>query len=170
MTNIVDDFYGKYEELLTHLLASKEASLHIWAHENFRKVLVLIMANHLENEIRTILKEFSKQKSGSELVSSFIQKSMERQYHTYFDWDSNNANRFFALFGDTFKQEANNEVRSNTELEEGIRSFLEIGNARNTLIHERLHLADIGNKTAEEFYGAFKKAMIFVEYLKMKLK
>jgi hypothetical protein len=170
MINIVDDFYSKYEELLTHLLDNGEASLRIWAHENFRKVLVLIMANHLENEIRTILKEFSKQKSGSELVSSFVQKSMERQYHTYFDWEGNNANRFFALFGDTFKQEACKDVHSDIKLEEGIKAFLEIGNARNILIHERFHIADIGNKTAKEFYEAFKKAMVFVEYLKMKLK
>jgi membrane-bound lytic murein transglycosylase len=170
MTNIVDDFYSKYEELLTNLLDNDKTSLHIWAHENFRKVLVLIMANHLENEIRTILQEFSKQKSGSELVSSFIRKSMERQYHTYFDWEGSNANRFFALFGDTFRQEAGKDVHSDTKLEEGIKAFLEIGNTRNTLIHKRFHLADIGNKTAKEFYEAFEKAMIFVEYLKTKLK
>jgi membrane-bound lytic murein transglycosylase len=170
MTNIVDDFYGKYEELLTHLLDNEEASLHIWAHENFRKVLVLIMANHLENEIRTILQEFSEQKSGSELVSSFIQKSMERQYHTYFDWEKSNANKFFAFFGDAFQQEAKKDVLADDKLAEGIKVFLEIGNTRNTLIHERFHVADIGNKTAKEFYEAFKKAMVFVEYLKMKLK
>jgi len=170
MTNIVDAFYSKYEELLTHLQANKEVSLLVWAQEYFRRILVLIMANHLESEIKATLIEFSKQKSGSELISSFMEKSMNRQYNAYFDWDKNNVNKFFSFFGDTFKQDANKDVQSNDDLEEGIKAFLEIGNTRNTLAHERLHLADIGNKTAEEFYIAFKKAMVFVEYLKTKLK
>src|SRR4030042_1719481 len=139
MSTIVDNFFSKYEELPTHLQASNEVSLRVWAHENFRRILVLIMANHLENEIKATLKEFSKQKSGSELVSSFIEKSMERQYNNYFDWDRSNANRFFSFFGDAFRQEADKDVHSNEKLEEGIKAFLEIGNARNTLAHERLH-------------------------------
>ncbi len=169
MTNIVDDFYVKYEELLTHLQANKDVSLQIWAHENFRRVLVLIMANYLENEIGTALNEFSKQKSGSDLVSSFIEKSMEGRYHTYFNWEGNNANSFFAFFGDTFKKEAGNDVRSNNKLDEGIKAFLEIGRTRNILIHERFHFAEIGDKTAEEFYKSFKKALVFVEYLRARL-
>lgn len=170
MINIVEDFYGKYKELLTKLQTNNEVSLHVWAHEYFRRVLVIIIANHLENEVKTIVKEFSKCRSGSELISSFIEKSMERQYSTYFDWDANNANKFFAYFGVVFKQEASKDVRENNELEEGIKAFLEIGDARNTLAHERLHIANIGNKTAEEFYAAFKKATVFIEYLRKKLK
>lgn len=170
MTNNVDDFYVKYEELLARLQAPEDASLRVWAHENFRRVLVLIMANHLENELRTILEEFFKRNSRSDLVSSFIEKSMERQYHTYFDWEGSNANHFFAFFGETFKQEAIQDVRSKNELDDGIKAFLEIGNTRNTLIHERFFIVDLGNKTAEEFYKSFKKALGFMEYLKMKLK
>lgn len=168
MSNIVDEFYLNYEELLKQIQVS-DISLRNWAHENFRRVLVLLMANYLENEIRTNLKNFSRQKSGSDLVSSFIEKSMERQYYTYFDWESGNANRFFAFFGDAFKQEVSKEIRTNAELDEGIKAFLEIGNTRNILMHERLHAVDIGNKTAEEFYNSFKKALLFVEYLRMKL-
>jgi len=169
MTNIVDDSYANYQELLK-LLGNEDASLLNWAHENFRRVLVLIMANYLENEVTAILKEFFKQKSGSDLVFSFIEKSMERQYHTYFDWKVNNANRFFALFGETFQQEAIQDVRSDNDLEEGIRAFLEIGQTRNILTHELLHRAYIGNKTAKEFYESFNKSIAFVEYLQKKLK
>ena len=77
MTNIVDDSYVNYQELLMKLQVSTDLSLQIWAGDHFRRVLVLIMANHLENEVKTILIEFSKRKSGSELVSSFVEKSME---------------------------------------------------------------------------------------------
>lgn len=152
-----------------NLQAAKDVSLRIWAGDHFRRVLVLIMANYLENEVKTILIEFSKLKSGSDLVSSFVEKSMKGKFHTYFKWKGNNANIFFALFGDTFKAEAIKDVDSTNDLEEGIKAFLEIGYTRNVLIHERLHLAKIGDKTTEEFYESFKKAVVFVEYIKKKL-
>lgn len=169
MTNAVEEFYANYTELLALLQPNQYPSLNTWAQNSFRRILVIIMANHLENEIKGIVREFSKNKSGSDLVSSFIEKSMNRQYNNYFDWDRNNCNKFFSYFGQTFKQEAMKDVSSNKELEEGIKAFLEIGNARNILAHERLHQANIGDKTTKEFYDAFKRAMVFIEYLKKKL-
>jgi len=166
----VDDFYANYGELLAHIPTDKELSLGNWAHETFRRVLVLIMANHLENEVKTTLTEFSKNKSGNNLVCSFVEKSMEGRYHQFFEWKGNNANSFFALFGDNFKKQAGNDVSSNNDLAEGIKAFLEIGRTRNILVHERFQFIPIGNRTAEEFYDLFKKALVFVDYLKMKLK
>jgi membrane-bound lytic murein transglycosylase len=165
MTNAVDDLYLRYEELLEHIPTS-DVSLQNWAHENFRRVLVLTMANHLENETRTILVEFARKKSGSDLVCSFMKNSMERQYHTYFEWKGNNANKFFAFFGDTFKKEVTKDIASKDDVSEGMRAFLEIGRTRNILMHERLHAVNIGNKTAKEFYDSFKKALVFVDYLR----
>jgi hypothetical protein len=72
------------------------------------------------------------------------------------------------LFGERFKREALQDVASNDKLEEGIVAFLEIGNTRNILIHENLHVVDIGNKTAKEFYESFKSATLFIDYLTKK--
>jgi hypothetical protein len=169
MTNIVDEMYKNYEELLDHI-KQDEVSLQNWAQDNVRRVLVFVMANYFENEIEALIVEFAKQKSKNELVSSFIQKSMERRYDTYFDWKSHNASKFFAFFGDEFQKKANDEVRSEPKLAEAIGYFIEIGNARNILAHERFEVADIGSKTAKEFYEAFNKALYFLEYLREKLK
>ena len=168
MSNIVDEFYSNYVELLAEIERTKKVSLQVWVNENFRRVLVLTMANYLENEVRALIQELTKKKSGSEIVYSFLCNSMERQYHTYFDWKSRNANKFFSLFGEPFKREAANDVASDENLEEGIVAFLEIGNTRNILIHENLHVVDIGNKTAKEFYESFKKALLFIDYLAKK--
>jgi len=168
MGNIVDDFYSNYEELTAEIEITEKASLRVWVNESFRRVLVLIMANYLENEVRALIQRLIRKKSGSELVYSFLSNSMERQYHTYFDWEKRNANRFFSLFGERFKNEAVKDVASNDKLEEGIVAFLEIGNTRNILMHENLYGVDIGNKTAKEFYESFKNATLFTDYLAKK--
>ena len=167
MGNIVDDFYSNYEELSAEI-ETKKASLRIWVNESYRRVLVLTIANHLETEVRALIQELIKKRSGSELVYSFLSISMERQYHTYFDWEARNANKFFSLFGERFKNEAVKDVASDDKLEEGILAFLEIGNTRNILMHENLHIVDIGNKTAKEFYESFKAATVFIDYLAKK--
>jgi hypothetical protein len=169
MTNVVDEFYQNYIEFLRQIQNGQNPSLVVWAHENFRRMLIVAMANYLENEMRAIMKDYWQRKSANDLIHSFLLNSMERQYHTYFDWEGKNAHRFFALFGDNFKQEAIRDVEGNDALKEGIREFLEIGRRRNLLVHERLHQVDIGNKTAEEFYGSFQKALVFIDYIKTKL-
>jgi hypothetical protein len=169
MTNAVDEFYANYIELV-NLIPSRNLSLQNWAHENFRRVLVLAMANYLENEITNLLKEFSRTKSGNEPLRSFVRnKAIERQYHTYFDWKGHNANRFFSLFGKDFAEQASSEVKQYPALDEAIKAFLEIGKTRNTLIHENLHVVDIGNKTAKEFYDLFNKSLNFITFMKRNL-
>jgi hypothetical protein len=168
MPNIVEDFYFSYTDLIKQI-PSSNLSLQNWAHENFRRVLVLTMANYLENEITNILKAFCQAKSTGDMLYSFVKnKAMTRQYHTYFEWEGRNGNTFFSLFGDDFKKRAMEEVKSTPALDEGIKAFLEIGKTRNRLIHESLYAVDIGNKTAKEFFELFNKSLIFISYLRTK--
>jgi hypothetical protein len=165
MSNVVDDFYSNYEQLSALIEGTNQISLRVWVNESFRRVLVLTMANYLETKVKTLIQELCRKKTGSELVFSFLANSMERQYHTYFDWEKRNANKFFSLFGKRFKDEMVKEVESSEKLDEGIVAFLEIGNTRNILMHEDLFFVDIGNKTTKEFYESFKSATFFVDYL-----
>jgi hypothetical protein len=167
MSNNVETFYSNYQEI-SSALTDQQASLMVWLNESFRRILVLTMANHLENKIKALIKDFVEKKSSSELVSSFLSSSMERQYHTYFNWESRNANKFFSLFGERFKDEMKKDVESVDNLEEGIIAFLEIGNTRNILMHEDLLIVNIVNKTPEEFYKSFKSATFFIDYLTKK--
>ena len=91
-------------------------------------------------------------------------KAVSRQYHTWFDWNKRNANKFFGLFGPAFRNYAKSIVNEDDDLQSSIRSFLEIGDARNRLVHQ-----DFGSftleKTSEEIYSLYSSASKFVDWI-----
>jgi hypothetical protein len=91
-------------------------------------------------------------------------KGLSRQYHTLFDWDRGNGNPFFALFGETFRLAMEARVKSDLELAESVRAFLELGRERNRLIHQ-----DLGQfvleKTSGEIFALYGRGARFVEAL-----
>jgi hypothetical protein len=167
-TSVVDEFYSDYKQLLKLLESSTEASLRVWANDRLNRTLVLVSANHFESEVKGILVNLLQKKSGSPLLASFLQKSMERRYHEYFDWHLDNANRFFSLFGEDFKKKSLEEVKAQPKLMEGMKAFMEIGRTRNDLVHKQLLGIQL-LKTADEFYELHKKALVFVDYVRTSL-
>jgi len=87
-----------------------------------------------------------------------------RQYHTWFDWTRNNANTFFAMFGDGFKGHMAKVIDGDENLAKSISDFMEIGRERNRLVHQ-----DYGSffleKTAEEIFASYASALLFVEFI-----
>ena len=149
---------------------SGEFSFRDIADNTFKKTLVLSAASFFENKIRKILLNFvSEQTKDHELIVAFVRsKAISRQYHTYFDWDGKNANRFFSLFGSDFRDSASADVKNNERLNLYVNSFLELGSIRNRLVH--LNFASIPlDKTCEEIYSLYKKAYGFIEYIETKL-
>lgn len=98
------------------------------------------------------------------IVSIVKQKAIERQYHTYFDWEGRNANKFFSLFGKTFKEKRLKDVKEDPGLESAIKSFLELGNERNKLVNQNFADCTI-EKTAEEVYKLYLQATLFIDFL-----
>lgn len=168
--NIIDEFYKRHLELLHYLEVNKEPSLRSEADNNFKKVLVVAIASYFEQQILDILNQFIETKIKDDRLVFFSKfKGIRRQYYTYFDFDEDkNANRFFKIFGDDFKKQAEKEVKSNTALEQGIKSFLEIGLTRDRLIHQNFATLFL-EKTSIEIYDLYKSALVFVDYLKAKL-
>ena len=167
---IIDSLYSEFSDLLKFLDEAKEISLRSTVDSTFKKTLALSAASYFEEELRNLLLKFVDKTTNSNilLVSLVKNKAIARQYHTFFDWRGNNANSFFSLFGDDFKQSAIEDVRADENLKESIRAFLELGNTRNELAH--LNFANMEfNKTAEEVYGQFKSARRFLEYIEKKL-
>jgi hypothetical protein len=166
---IVDDFYESNKRLQEKLQTDGEISLQVWASQYLRRFFILIAANYYETELTGAIASFVNSSSNNPLVVSFIEKSMDRQYHTYFDWKGSIANQFFSKFGKEFKKKAAEEVDLYPRLDEAIKAFLELGRARNELSHERMHEVSLP-KTNEEYYNLHKKAMIFIYYVKRKLR
>ena len=168
-TNVVERLHGDFLDLRSFLMDpkvdKKGLALLSVVDENFPKALLLAVASHFEHLMKMAVEEFARDVAGNDyrLVSLINAKVIERQYHTWFDWKANNANRFFGMFGDLFKKHAEKTVKENDRLGAAIRAFLEIGNARNELIHEDFAAFEL-NKTSAEVYQLYERASFFVEW------
>lgn len=165
---IVDRLHSEFLALVA-LLQSAEPSLLNTAEDTFRKVLLLSAASLFERLVTDSIIEFvSEASAGNECVREFVRrKGLARQYHTLFDWENwekGNANKFFALFGESFKQTMVGRLKTDPELSDSIRTFLELGNDRNRLTHQ-----DLGQfvleKTTTEIFDKYQSAARFVEAL-----
>lgn len=166
-TNI-EEFYSYSNNVMQLLLDKKELSLYNWTSKYMSKFLVFLCANFFENEMSEVLTSFVNANSTNGLVSKLLHKVMEGKYYTYFDWEAHNANRFFSYFGETFKKEATETIRQDSELDEAVRAFLEIGRTRNQLAHDRFE-AVIIPKTMDEYFYLFQRGQKFIKYMEEKL-
>lgn len=162
---VVDRLYLEFAALVEHI-GSAEPSLRVTADENFRKALLLAAASLFEARVKeAIVTITSDLANGSDLVVSLVRaKAVERQYHTYFKWDGNNANSFFSLFGDGFKGFMEARVRAEPELQDSIRAFLELGSDRNRLLHQD-YGTFVMEKTSDEVFRLYERARRFVDAL-----
>lgn len=170
MTTIIDQLYISGNSLVDYLKSQQELTFSNEAENNFRKTILLSSASFFEKEISDTVIDFAKSHTANnELVISIIkQKAVSRQYHTYFSWDSSNANTFFSLFGEEFKKSMMQKVRDDEKLSDAIKSFLEIGRERNRMVHQNFAEVMI-EKTAKEIYELYKSSLYFIETVKKEL-
>jgi len=166
MPSAVDRLYEEATAVIRVLEQNAEVSLQVAASENFRKVLLLAAASYFEQRVCNCVMEFVRERTGgSVLVESFVRnKAIARQYHTWFRWDESNANQFFGLFGADFKSAMIQRVNASEELRVSVRAFLEIRNERNRLVHQDFATFQL-EKTLEEIYGLYQRALEFIDSL-----
>lgn len=168
---IIDQQYESGNSLVDYLKSQQQITFFNEAENSFRKTILLSSASYFEKEISDTVIEFAKSHTGNnELVIAIIkQKAVSRQYHTYFDWDkATNANKFFSLFGEEFKKKMVIKVKEDPKLDFAIKSFLEIGQERNKMVHQNFAEVVI-DKTAEEIYIRYKNSLYFIETVKNEL-
>lgn len=167
MSTEVTTFYQRQSELIKHLLMVKELTLAQDAEQMLQKNLPLAAASYFEHQVTNILQNFVNAKSNncSELASLFDQKVIKRQYHTLFDWEKSNVNKFLSLFGETFKVARAAEITENPILTQAAKDFLIIGNMRNCIVHQN-YAAYVTDKSSEEIFNLFLSAEKFVVHLK----
>lgn len=171
MPTIIDQQYESGNSLVDYLKNQQQITFFNEAENNFRKTILLSSASYFEKEISETVIEFAKSHTdNNELVISIIkQKAVSRQYHTYFDWDkATNANKFFSLFGEDFKNKMIKKVKDDPQLDKSIKSFLEIGQERNKMVHQNFAEIVI-DKTAEEIYKLYQDSIYFIETIKAEL-
>jgi len=162
---IVDELHSNFNEILAKL-PIEEISLRSVAAESFRKGLLLSAASLFEKQLIEVVIKLVRSWGGDNVaLNEFVRiKAIERQYHTYFDWDRSNANKFFGLFGDDFKAFMSKRCREDGSFDAAVKAFLEVGRERNRLVHQ-----DFGSftleKTSDEIYELYKKATEFIAAL-----
>lgn len=170
MSTLIDQLHADTSQLLKHLTEKGELSLHSFANENLRKVLLLSAASWFETRISSAVLKFAEvHSSGHSGIQSLIKKkAVDRQYHTYFDWKAEKPGAFYGLFGDVCGGSMKTEINADAKLKEGLDAFLELGSLRNELVHENFAAFPF-EKTAEEVHSLYQKAEEFVRYVERRL-
>lgn len=151
---------------LNKLLGKTEPSLALSAGNLLAKSLLIAGASELETELTRILSDFFEEASnGSTMVVEFARrKGINRQYHTFFQWDSNNGNSFYSLFGPDFKTAMIAQVNSDANLNNWVQDFLKLGDLRNQLVHENFAAFSLNN-TVDEIFSIYENAERFCQAL-----
>ena len=167
----VDNLHADLAALLVFLDDASEVSLRNVADDNLRKALLLAAASYFEHRMTQDVIGFVEEVVSKEhVVKWFVRKkAVERQYHTWFDWNARNANQFFGLFGEAFSQHARAVVRERSDLSSAIEAFLEIGRERNRLVHQNFGTFTL-EKTSKEIYDTYRSAVEFVEWVPRELR
>lgn len=161
----INALHQEYNELIEFCRDNKQVSFEMYINDTYKRALLLSAASYFEMTISKAIYDFAGLRSHNnpEIVALVNNKAIQRQYHTLFDWDSNNANKFFRLFGEPFKQKARHLIQEKG-LADAEMAFITIGRERNILVHQNYIEAQINN-TFEEIFTKYEVACSFVEFL-----
>ncbi len=166
----IDAFYETHQALYAYLLAERQVSFANEVSNNFRRSLVLAIASHFEHEVAGIMRQLPVRYAASHpFISELLeQKAIAFQYHTYFEWDGRNANRFFRLFGVEFRDSMKVAIQADRAVDDSVKAFLELGNLRNRLVHLNYVTFDV-DKSPEDIIGLYHLALRFIGFLRVRL-
>lgn len=171
MASGVDRIHQEFTDLIAFLDDKGEISLRSAADDTFRKVLIISAASYFEHLLTDIVMKFVDEIASSDaLVTSLVKgQVVSRKYHTWFAWDKNNANQFFAMFGEGFRSHMVDVMKASPETERAAKAFLEIGRGRNMVAHENFATFAM-QKTADEIFKLYQDAMPFIECVDAELR
>lgn len=163
--NVVDRLHGEFSDLQKFLGEKGGVTFLSVIEENSPKTMLLVAASYFEHRLSEEVELLAKEATadGHVLMWLIKNKAISRQYHTWFDWKSSNANTFFSMFGQGFKDQAAEEVKKDEKLNKSIVDFLEIGRERNRLVHENFGDFTL-EKTTSDVYELYESAVGFVDW------
>lgn len=132
----INALHQEYNELIEFCRVHKQVTFEMYINDTYKRSLLLSAASYFETTISKAIYDFAGLRSHNnpEIVALVNNKAIQRQYHTLFDWDSNNANKFFRLFGEPFKQKARLQIKEKGLTDAEV-AFITIGRERNILVH-----------------------------------
>lgn len=165
MTSLIDELKRQHDELQEHLLV-QQPTLAVGTAAVLAKSLVLACASEIEHDFQANLGNYYASRLGEDhpAVKFVVNKAIKRQYHTYFSWDGNNVNSFLGLFGAEHKALMIVRLEEEPELKLAAKSFLRLGDLRNTIVHENFGAYGL-DSTVDEIYRLYEEARRFCDAL-----
>lgn len=169
MIDLIESKYNEAGQIRKILMKNKaDIDFDFSLDDIYKKVIVLSSASLFEKKISNIIIRFAQERAPTDCrVATFVEnKAVKRQYHTYFQWDGNNTNSFWGLFGGDALKRAKESLNNNVDLKEAESNFLFIGKLRNTLVHnDFLSNNCLSTMTLDEIYAKYSSARQFVEFI-----
>ena len=160
----IEAFFSGQKQVLTHLQEIGEISLVNELENVLAKSLVIACASYFEDFITAALLSYVAINSKSRGLSEFCKKISQRQYHSWFEWDRQNANRFIVLFGEDAKELATKRSIADADFEPAVRNFMFLGSQRNLIVHRNM-LAYSFTDTSDEVMAKARRALLFVNFV-----
>ncbi|EHR1009670.1 hypothetical protein KS883_003194 [Vibrio parahaemolyticus] len=132
----INRIYSEYTENYQYLIDNGQVSIAMDYKSQYSKIMLLSAASYFESKVIRIVTGFLNADSCPLRAGFLEKKALKRQYHTLFNWDQQNANQFFGLFGDQFKAFVKIKINGDQELKEAIEDFMILGSYRNQLVHD----------------------------------
>ncbi|MGD0885387.1 MAG: HEPN domain-containing protein [Thermodesulfovibrionales bacterium] len=128
------------------------------------KSLILSTASYFEKVVRELLIKHAESIFNSTALISFLDKqALYRKYHTLFDWDRTNINKFIRLFGNEFYDFMEPRL-TDEKMINAIKEFMFIGQIRNELVHNNFSEYSI-EITSEDIKRKFDMALPLMPFL-----
>ncbi|MCD9545021.1 hypothetical protein GLP24_09190 [Photobacterium carnosum] len=156
--------FNDYSDNYAFLMNNNQVSIANDYKAQYSKVMLLSTASYFENKIIQIMLDILNPNMCLINYGFMKTKALKRQYHTLFNWDQDNANQFFSLFGSEFKEFMKTKLSEDAALNESIRDFMILGSTRNKLVHGNYATFQL-IFTAEDIFAKFENAIKFVDLL-----
>jgi RiboL-PSP-HEPN len=161
----IEDYYASQKEALNYLVARNEISLANGIEGTLAKTLIVATASFFEDFLTQVVIDHIHTNSKDSTVFEFCRiGAIEQKYHTWFEWKTASATKFFRLFGEPVKAKAAVRLRDDPELVDAVTSFMFLGSQRNLIVHRNM-LAYTLPDTSEEVIEKSRRALRFVNYV-----
>jgi hypothetical protein len=157
--DVFDSMYNDYRSLREGPLARDPSGLSA-LELIYPKGLLLASASYLEVSTIDVIAGLYEHASLPELRIFVEKRSLERRFHSLFDWKNRKATQLFSLFGDECKARFVSRKQSDAGFGLSVDAFMEIGSLRNQLVHNNFAQFRL-DKTAEEIKELHDTARVF---------
>ncbi len=128
------------------------------------KSMLLATTSYFEKVICEMIMNHAERMSKATTIVSFIDKqALRRKYHTLFNWEKSNINKFIRLFGPQFSEYIEPQLNKD-EIKSAVKEFMLLGQMRNELVHNNYSEYPM-QMTTGDIKGKFDTALPLMVFL-----